>query len=458
MEATLIYRYPQLTAFAEFIAGLVNLKPTALPTLASDDVLTQLRQTLAAELYLVAEQVDDHAAFIDLGMDSISAVTWIRKINKQFGLDLGATSIYSHPNLRAFTAFVCASCGQDSVLTLESDNEHATPVEPIPTEVKLTPQLMRVFSTQTAPPVVTNTTKPDKPTPPAIAVIGMAGQFPQAENLAAYWQHLAEGNDCVIEIPAERFDLHAYYHPDRQKPGKTVCPRMGVLTTAALFDPLFFNISPFEAELMDPQQRLFLMASWQCIENAGINPLTLSGQACGVFVGCEEGDYAKLLDEQGLTASALLGESPALLPARIAYYLNLKGPCLAIDTACSSALVALAQACDSLLLGHCDLAIAGGVYVITGPEIHVKMSQSGMLSPDGRCYAFDSRANGFVPGEGVGAVLLKRLDEAERDGDPIIGVVRGWGVNQDGKTNGITAPNPEAQADLIKQVQQRFSA
>ena len=465
LEATFIYRYPQLTAFAEFLTGLVDTKPTTKPALASDTLLTQLRQTLAAELYLPAEQIDEHAAFIDLGMDSISAVTWIRKLNKQFGLELGATSIYSHPNLLAFSAFVRASCHQegchqDNVLTFEPADEPALLIEPAPTTAALTPELLRVFSAKPITTVISQLIapiiKPDKPKPPAIAVIGMAGQFPQAENLAAYWQNLAQGNDCVIEIPPERFDIQAYYHRDRQTPGKTVCPRMGVLNTAALFDPLFFNISPYEAELMDPQQRLFLMASWQCIENAGINPLSLSGQSCGVFVGCEEGDYAKLLHEQGLTAAALLGESPALLPARIAYYLNLKGPCLAIDTACSSALVALAQACDSLVLGHCELAIAGGVYVITGPEIHIKMSQSGMLSPDGRCYAFDSRANGFVPGEGVGAVLLKRLEEAERDGDPIIGVIRGWGVNQDGKTNGITAPNPEAQADLIKQVQQRF--
>ena len=146
----------------------------------------------------------------------------------------------------------------------------------------------------------------------------------------------------------------------------------------------------------------------------------------------------------------------SILAARIAYFLNLQGPCVSIDTACSSSLVAMANACDSLSSGSSDVALAGGVYVMTGPELHIRTSQAGMLSPDGRCYTFDQRANGFVPGEGVGVVVLKRLGDAERDGDLIYGVIEGWGVNQDGKTNGITAPNPESQTRLEQEVYERY--
>src|SRR5690606_5245420 len=209
-----------------------------------------------------------------------------------------------------------------------------------------------------------------------------------------------------------------------------------------------FGLAASEAEYVDPQQRLFLENSWRCIEDAGYDPRALAGSRCGVFVGCGAGDYGELLAGLPQSAQGLMGESVALLPARIAYALDLQGPCLAIDTACSASLVAIAGACDSLVLGDSDLALAGGASVLTGPGIHVKMSKAGMLSPDGRCYSFDQRANGFVPGEGVGVLLLKRLADAERDGDDIYGVIRGWGVNQDGRTNGITAPSQEAQTRL----------
>ncbi|HLP41902.1 MAG TPA: type I polyketide synthase, partial [Fibrobacteria bacterium] len=175
-----------------------------------------------------------------------------------------------------------------------------------------------------------------------------------------------------------------------------------------------------------------------------------------VFVGCGAGDYQRAVPEEELSAYGLMGGSPSILAARISYFLNLQGPCLSIETACSSSLVAIAEACDSLVLGSSDLALAGGVYVMSGPAMHIMTSQSGMLSRDGRCFAFDQRANGFVPGEGVGVVVLKRLADARRDGDMVLGVIRGWGVNQDGKTNGITAPNAESQTRLQEEVYSRF--
>lgn len=290
----------------------------------------------------------------------------------------------------------------------------------------------------------------------AIAVIGMSGQFPKADTLTEFWENLKSGVNCIEEVPKARWDMDKYFDPDIKAEGKTCSRWMGVLENADKFDPLFFNISPAEAEIMDPQQRLFLENSWKCIEDAGLLPSSLSGSRCGVFVGCASGEYQELAGENGLSAQGLMGRAMSILSARISYLLNLKGPCLAIETACSSSLVAIAEACNNLVLGNCDLALSGGVCVIAGPTTHIMTSKSGMLSNDGHCYTFDNRANGFVPGEGVGVVLLKRLNDAERDGDHIYGVIRGWGINQDGKTNGITAPSVISQIQLEKDVYKKF--
>ncbi|HET8842317.1 MAG TPA: SDR family NAD(P)-dependent oxidoreductase, partial [Ktedonobacteraceae bacterium] len=291
----------------------------------------------------------------------------------------------------------------------------------------------------------------------AIAIIGIAGRFPQAGNLQEFWDNLASGKDSVTEIPASRWSLEHYYDPDPETPGKTYCKWMGALDDIDKFDPLFFHITPAEAELMDPQQRLFLESCWSALEDAGLNIAALSGSRCGVFVGCATGDYGMRVGQQELNGHALLGETTSVLAARISYLLNLKGPAMAIDTACSASLVAIANACNSLFLHDSDLALAGGVNVLEGPSLHIQTCKAGMLSRDGRCYTFDARANGFVPSEGVGVLVLKRLPDAIKDQDTIYGVIRAWGVNQDGKTNGITAPSAQSQQTLLQQeVYERF--
>jgi polyketide synthase PksN len=294
----------------------------------------------------------------------------------------------------------------------------------------------------------------------AIAIIGMSGQFPQARNLDLFWENLARGQNGVTEIPDNRWPVDRYYDPDKSAPGKTYSKWMGVLDGVDEFDPLFFNISPAEAQWMDPQQRLFLTNAWQCMESAGIDPASLSGSSCGVFVGCGATDYGRFTadgnEHHGLSAQGLMGGSSSILSARISYLLNLKGPCLSIDTACSSSLVAVAEACNSLTLKTSELAFAGGVCILSGPGMHIMTSKASMLSEDGRCYTFDQRANGFVPGEGVGVILLKRLPDAIRDRDPILGVIKGWGINQDGRTNGITAPSVNSQTALEKELYERF--
>ncbi len=287
-----------------------------------------------------------------------------------------------------------------------------------------------------------------------IAIIGASGQFPASPDLASFWENLKAGNNCVSEVPLHRWDMNEHYDKSGTAPGKAYSKWGGFIDDIDKFDPLFFNISPAEAEMMDPQQRLFLTHCWRCIEDAGISPASLSGHRCGVYVGCGQGDYS--IEASDGNAQSFMGMSNAILSARISYLLNLKGPNMAIDTACSSSLVAISEACNSLILNNSDIAIAGGVYLMNTPSMHIMTSQAGMLSKNGKCFTFDQRANGFVPGEGVGVIVLKKLSKAVEDNDRIYGVIRGWGVNQDGKTNGITAPSTHSQSQLEAEVYRRF--
>jgi acyl transferase domain-containing protein len=279
--------------------------------------------------------------------------------------------------------------------------------------------------------------------PVPIAIIGISGQFPGASNIEEFWANLRAGKDAIREVPAARWSLAEYYSKDREAVGKSYCKWGGFLPDPASFDPLFFNLSPREAELMDPQQRLFLMESWRALEDAGYSDRRLDAERCGVFVGCGASDYEHRLraGEDWSESYAFLGNASAILSARIAYHLNLKGPSLAIDTACSSSLVAIHLACEALRARTIELALAGGVAVICTERFHIWSSRLGMLSSVGRCQAFAQEADGFVPAEGVGVLVLKRFDDALSDGDHIHGIIRGFGVNQDGKTNGITAPS-----------------
>ncbi|TDR36319.1 enoyl-CoA hydratase/isomerase-like protein, partial [Tahibacter aquaticus] len=417
---------------------------------AAGDVLAlvtaNLRQLLAAELQMPEHDIDDEAQFVDLGLDSIIGVTWVRKINEAYRLEVEATKVYSHPTLAQLSRHVRDEAEKRGSLPKATTPTPITAGTAVPVPLALQTQipvaparsarsnapLTRAGRLRTLAPLASGATA--APMPGAIAVVGMAGQFPQAANLAQFWRNIADGRDCISVVPPKRWDMDQYYRAGAPAPGLTNSRWMGALDDYDLFDPLFFNISPQEAELMDPQQRLFLQACWQAIEDAGYNARSLSGSRCGVFAGCTNSDYQQLSPDQRLTAQGFTGNANSILAARISYFLNLQGPCLSIDTACSSSLVAMAHACDSLASGTSDLALAGGVYVMTGPDMHIKTAQAGMLSTDGRCFTFDQRANGFVPGEGVGVVVLKRLSDAVRDNDPIYGTIQGWGVNQDGKT------------------------
>jgi acyl transferase domain-containing protein len=290
-----------------------------------------------------------------------------------------------------------------------------------------------------------------------IAIVGMGCRFPGGvQTPEDFWQFLANGGNGVVEVPAERWPVERYFDPNPESAGKSYSRWGGFLQAVDQFDPAFFNISPREAQQMDPRQRLLLETAWEALENAAYAPHTLASSRTGVFVGHMVGDYHGLLgDNLNLIDSYVsTGVLDSLLANRLSYTLNLQGPSLSVDTACSSALTALYLACQSLRQNECDLALVGGVNLMLTPEMHVIGAKAGILSPVGRCQTFSNTADGFVRGEGCGVIVVKRLADALLNNDTVLAVVRGAAVNQDGRTNGIAAPTGYSQQRIIRQALQ----
>jgi phthiocerol/phenolphthiocerol synthesis type-I polyketide synthase D len=285
-----------------------------------------------------------------------------------------------------------------------------------------------------------------------VAVVGIGCRFPgDVVGPGAYWTFLANSGDAIGEIPPDRWNVEEFYDPDIFAPGRMSSKWGGFLPDVAGFDADFFGISPREAEAMDPQQRVMLEVAWEALEHAGIAPDRLAGIRAAVMMGVYYTEYQGIsaANPDSIDAYSATGNAHAVGVGRIAYLLGLRGPAMAVDSACSSSLVTIHLACQSLRLRESDVALAGGVSLILRPETQIAMSKWGMLSPRGRCHSFDAGADGFVRGEGAGVVVLKRLTDAVRDGDRVLAVVRGSAVNQDGRSNGLTAPNTLAQRDVI---------
>ncbi|CAG7645190.1 condensation domain-containing protein [Actinacidiphila bryophytorum] len=407
--------------------------PPAPPPPSASPREPQVRNTviaaLGSALGLRPEHVELDMPFADFGINSLTGVELLHRINQELGTALDSTVLFDHSSVEKLTAHILSTAGATAAPT--------------------TPD---TAGTAPAPAAVAVTPRPTAAPSGGIAVIGISGRFPRSADTGELWEHLLAGDDLVSEVT--RWDLDDFYSRFPASPhGYTT--RAGLLEDIDVFDPQMFGISGLEATYMDPQQRLFLQECWTALEDAGHAGRSVEGLACGVYAGFNGGDYQMLC---GLNppAQAMWGNAPSALSARISYLLDLQGPALTVDTACSSSLVAIQLACQSLTGGETDMALAGGVYVTSTPGFLLGAGQAGMLSPDGRCYSFDHRANGFAPGEGVGVVVLKRYHDAVADGDHVYGVIRGWGTNQDGATNGITAPSARSQERLERQVYDRF--
>jgi acyl transferase domain-containing protein len=292
------------------------------------------------------------------------------------------------------------------------------------------------------------------PSQEPIAIIGMACRFPgHVNNPTDYWSLLCSGRSGVVTVPTERWDADRLHHPDPDTPGKMWTRQGGFLHGIDQFDAPFFGISRREARKLDPQQRLLLETAWHTFEDAGLQPARIAGSKTGVFVGIGFNDYAGYVfsDHNSIDAYCATGTFQSTASGRLSYFYDLCGPCMSVDTACSSSITALHLAVNSLRQGESEMALVAGANFIS-PEVSINFTKARMLSPDGVCRTFDKSANGYVRGEGCGAVLLKRLTDAERDGDIIHAVIRATACNQDGRSNGLTAPNGLAQQTLLREM------
>lgn len=294
----------------------------------------------------------------------------------------------------------------------------------------------------------------ERPNDP-FAIIGIGCRFPgKANTPEQFWRLLCDGVDAITEMPAERFDLLKLFDPDPSKPGKIYTRWGGFVEGIENFDAQFFGISPREAMHIDPQHRMLLEVAWEAMEDAGQSPDLLSGSKTGVFIGISTHDYGDVqtnpINRNLLDMHSNIGTATSIAANRISYFYDLRGPSMIVDTACSSSLTAVHLACQSLRNGECTMALVGGVQVVLVPELTMGFCKATMLSPDGKCHAFDARANGYVRSEGAGVVVLKPLSSAIADRDPIYAVIKGSTINQDGHTNGMTVPRASAQEAMFR--------
>lgn len=383
--------------------------------------LQYLRDAVAEVTRVEASEIRDEAGFFDLGMDSLMAIELRRRLEQGVGQELPATLAMDYPRLSDVADYLLSD-----VLKLNERTGERIGVQPTSLATSAT----------------------DEP----IAIIAVACRFPGAPDPDAYWEVLAGGVDAISEIPEDRFDVDEYYDADPSTPGKIYTRSGGFLESVDTFDPEFFGISPREAIWMDPQQRLMLEVAWEGLERAGYSPASLRGSRTGVFVGVGANEYSHLLSGDSvekLEPQFITGNALNAIAGRVAFTFGLEGPAMAVDTACSSSLVALHQATQALHSGDCDMALAGGVNVLLSPATTVAASRARMLAPDGRCKTFDASADGYVRSEGCGILVLKRLSDAQRDGDRVMAVIRATAVNQDGASSGLTVPNGGAQQRLI---------
>ncbi|HEX9985331.1 MAG TPA: SDR family NAD(P)-dependent oxidoreductase [Thermoanaerobaculia bacterium] len=406
-----------------------------------------LRRELSELLKLPAHKIDPRAALENYGIDSILAMKLTNQLEKTFG-SLSKTLFFEYHSLAALAGYFVKAHADVLRATFTDDGQRTTDNESavLPIAATKPPAPARRKKQRFAGASSSQGSQPKE-----IAIVGLAGRYPQAETLQDFWRNLQHGRDCITEVPSDRWNHDLYFDADPAKRGKSYSKWGGFLADVDKFDPLFFNISPREAAAIDPQERLFLQTAWQTIEDAGYTREALAGGRVGVYVGVMWGQYELFGAESVLRGNSnLTSSSYASVANRVSYFFDFHGPSIALDTMCSSSLTAIHLACEALRKGDLDAAIAGGVNLSIHPYKYLSLSQGKFVATDGRCRSFGEGGDGYVPGEGVGAVLLKPLEDALRDGDQIYAVVRSTALNHGGKTNGYSVPNPNAQADLVR--------
>ncbi|MEJ5998148.1 alpha/beta fold hydrolase [Corynebacterium sp. H130] len=374
-----------------------------------------LRNWVVTATGLPAEEITDDKSLQNFGLSSRDVVLLSGELENLLGIQLDATVAYEYPTIGALA-------------------QRLIDGPPAGTQQAKKPR----FTAQTGG-------------AHDIAVVGMAGRFPGAGNLGEYWNMIVSGTDATSDLPVGRWSEYSADEVMTQKIAENNV-RGGYIQDIATFDAEFFGISPVEAANMDPQQRFALELTWEALESAHIPASSLKGEAVGVFIGSSNVDYGMIITADPAEAHpyALTGTASSIIPNRVSYAFDFRGPSVSVDTACSSSLVAVHDAVRALRSGDADLAIAGGVNILASPFVSTAFGELGVISPTGKIHAFSDDADGFVRADGAGLVVLKRVEEAIADGDNIIAVIKGSAVNSDGHSNGLTAPNPEAQVDVLE--------
>ncbi|MCC5466707.1 SDR family NAD(P)-dependent oxidoreductase [Pelosinus baikalensis] len=418
------------------------------------------KKLLSSVIKLPAHRIEADAPLENYGIDSVMVMQLTNQLEKTFG-SLSKTLFFEYQTIKELTEYFLQSYRDQLIDSLGIEEKTASSgivkdsmtVSGIEKTLLSSRRRSRFASLRIA-----SQTEKEKEALD-IAIIGVSGRYPQAGNIGEFWNNLRDGKDCITEIPKERWDYSLYFDEDKNKAGKTYSKWGGFIDDVDKFDPLFFNISPRDAEIMDPQERLFLECVYETLEDAGYTREVLGSYQdfgltgnIGVYVGAMYEEYQLYgAQEQIQGRPVTVAGNPSSIANRVSYFCNFHGPSMAVDTMCSSSLTAIHLACQSLQRGGCKMAIAGGVNVSIHPNKYLLLAQGKFVSSKGLCESFGQGGDGYVPGEGVGAVLLKPLSVAIADGDHIYGIIKGTAVNHGGKTNGYTVPNPNAQASVIGQ-------
>lgn len=405
-------------------------------------LLEMLKQNVSKLMKIDEEQIGYDILLADYGFDSISLSEYADILNDILGIEVLPDIFFSYPTLLKFGEWMLEEHQEKLKAYFQLSHKEKEDIE---IEENLEEQQILAEQVYEKEPKSSTSDKQldRQDADNLIAVVGMSGRFPGADNIEQLWDILQDGKIMIDEVPKDR----TLWHKDNK------VRKMGGLSNIHKFDPLFFEIPPSEAETMDPRQRLLLEESWKALEMAGYGEKLLEDEEIGMFVGAEDSTYGMVTNYAG----GITSNHNAMMAARLAYFLDMKGPNMTINTACSSGLSAVHEACLSIRSGECDAAVAAGANLFFTPGSYDLMENAGMLSPTQTCYAFDNRADGMVPGEGVAVVVLKRLSLAIQDNNQILAVIKGSGMNYDGRTNGITAPSAQSQVKLLTSVYNRFN-
>lgn len=417
-----------------------------------EKAINYFKALLSSVIKLPMQRIEADAPLEKYGIDSVVVMQMTNQLEKVFG-SLSKTLFFEYQNIKEITEYFIQNHPDTLAQQLKITARHR---EKLPVSVQQplnkAPESVGFRQNRFATSPEPAQLKGDED----LAIIGISGRYPLAENLDQFWQNLKEGRDCITEIPAERWNHQDFYHPEKGKKGNSYSKWGGFIADYDKFDPLFFNIAPRDAEKIDPQERLFLEITSQTIEDAGYTVAELNKFDVGVFVGLMYGHYQLFGAEETQKGNGMaLSSSYASVANRVSYFFDFKGPSIALDTMCSSSLTSIHLACESIQRGDCQLAIAGGVNLSIHPAKYVLLSENSFMASDGKCRSFGVGGDGYVPGEGVGAILIKPLSNATADGDHIYAIIKATAINHGGKTNGYTVPNPQAQSALILKAVQK---